>query len=61
MVKPINYELTEISSEPAPHLTFAKYVSLEGLPEGRYTAKLVARDTVTGKLIEQLSAFVIAR
>jgi hypothetical protein len=61
MVKPISYELTEISSEPTPHLTFAKYVSLEGLPEGRYAAKIEARDTVTGKLIEQQSAFVIVR
>lgn len=59
--KPINYELTEILTERTPHLTFSKYISLEGLPVGRYTAKIDAKDMVTGNLIVQQASFVITR
>jgi VWFA-related protein len=59
--KPVAYELTETQNEPTPHLTFSKYISLEGLPAGEYTAKIEARDMVTSKLIEQQVSFTITR
>jgi VWFA-related protein len=60
-VKPINYDLTENLGEPTPHLMFAKYISLNGLSAGSYTAKIEARDMVTGKFINQQESFVIIR
>ena len=60
-LKPISYELTENLAEPVPHLTFAKYITLTGLPEGKYTALIEARDVVSGKLAKQEAAFVIAK
>ncbi|HEX8492536.1 MAG TPA: VWA domain-containing protein [Pyrinomonadaceae bacterium] len=59
--RPSYFELTETLDEPTPHLTFSKYLSLGGLPLGRYTAKIEARDMVTGNLINQQAAFVITR
>jgi VWFA-related protein len=61
VVKPINYDLTETLSEPTPHQTFAKYISLDGLSAGSYTAKIEARDMVTGKFINQQVSFVITQ
>lgn len=60
-LKPIEYELTENLGEPVPHLTFAKYITLTGLPEGKYTALIEARDSVAGKLAKQQAAFVITK
>lgn len=59
--KPVAYELTETQSEPVPHLTFAKYISLAGLPLGKYTAMIEATDKVTRKLVKRQAAFVIVR
>lgn len=61
VVKPINYDLTETLSEPTPHLTFAKYISLDRLSAGSYTAKIEARDMLTGKFINQQVSFVITQ
>lgn len=61
VVKPINYDLTETLSEPTPHQTFAKYISLDGLSAGSYTVRIEARDMVTGKFIKQQVAFVITQ
>jgi VWFA-related protein len=61
VVNPINYDLTETLSEPTPHQTFAKYISLDRLSAGSYTAKIEARDMVTGKFINQQVSFVITQ
>ena len=61
VTRPVNDELTETHNEPTPHLTFAKYVSLKGLPPGSYTARIEATDTVTGKLVNRQEPFVIAK
>ena len=60
-IKPIDYDVTETLAEPVPHLTFAKYIRLAGLPAGKYVAMIEARDMVTGKLVKQQTSFVIAR
>lgn len=57
--KPFDYVLTEIQSEPVPHLTFAEYLRLTGLPAGNYTATIETKDMVTGKLVKQEASFVI--
>lgn len=61
VTRPVNDELTETHNEPTPHLTFATYVSLKGLPPGSYTARIEATDTVTGKLVNRQEPFVIAK
>ena len=60
-VKPMDYELTEFSLAPVPHLTFAKYITLTGLPAGDYTAIVEATDSVARKLVKQQAAFVITK
>ncbi|MDT5061394.1 MAG: hypothetical protein QOH63_1853 [Acidobacteriota bacterium] len=60
-LQPINYDLTETLSEPTPHLRFAKYIGLDRLSAGSYTAKIEARDMVTGKFINQQVSFVITQ
>jgi VWFA-related protein len=56
---PIDYKLTEIRPEPAPHLTFSKYIALSGMPTGKYTAEIEIRDMVSQKLLKQQTSFVI--
>ena len=34
-IKPLDYLLTEVETDPVPHLTFAKYVKLAGLAHGK--------------------------
>ena len=58
--KPVDYTLSDIVSEPVPHLTFAKYIALAGLTPGDYTAVIETRDMVTRKLVKQQVPFVIA-
>ncbi|MCM3902926.1 MAG: hypothetical protein ND866_14565 [Pyrinomonadaceae bacterium] len=60
-VKPVVYPLSERASEPVPHLTFARYVSLAELPPGKYDAKIEAENMVTRKVIKQLVPFAITR
>ncbi len=57
--RPLDYQLSESPSESVPHLTFAKYVRLTGLPPGKYSAVIESRDIVQQKVIEQEAWFVI--
>jgi VWFA-related protein len=58
--KPFTYELTETLAEPTPHLTFAKFIKLTGLPPGTYTPVIEIRDMVQQKVIKQETSFLIA-
>ena len=60
-IRPLDYELTETVAEPAPHLTFAKYVKLTGLTPGKYSAMIETRDMVQKKLVKQEAWFVITQ
>jgi VWFA-related protein len=57
--RPLDYQLTEASTEPVPHLTFAKYVKLTGLAPGRYSAVIESRDMAQQKVLKQEDWFVI--
>ena len=59
--RPTDYVLTEPTAEPVPHLTFAKYFKLTGLPAGRYSAVIETRDIVQKKVLTQEAWFVIAQ
>jgi VWFA-related protein len=58
-IRPLDYELTETVAEPAPHLAFAKYVKLAGLPPGKYSALIETRDMVGNKVVKQEAWFAI--
>lgn len=58
-MKPLDYELTEIVSEPVPQLVFAKYVKLAGLAPGKYSVVIEARDMGLKKSVKQEAGFVI--
>ena len=58
-MRPLDYQLTEPAIEPVPHLTFAKYVKLTGLPPGKYSAVIESRDIVQKKVVKQEAWFVI--
>jgi hypothetical protein len=60
-IKPLDYELTRIETEPIPHLTFAKYVKLAGLATGKYAAVIEVRDTAQSKAVKQEALFVITQ
>jgi VWFA-related protein len=60
-IKPIDYVLTETSTEPVAHLVFAKYIKLAGLSTGKYTAKIEAKDMVTRKSAIHQVPFVITQ
>jgi hypothetical protein len=57
--KPLDYELTETVGEPVPHLTFARYLKLDGLPSGKYLALIESRDMVQQKVSRQEASFEI--
>jgi VWFA-related protein len=57
--RPLDYQLTEPTTEPVPHLTFAKYVKLTGLLAGKYSAVIESRDIVQQKVLKQEAWFVI--
>ena len=57
--KPLDYELTDIVVEPVLHLTFAKYLKLEGLATGKYLALIESRDMVQQKVLKQEARFEI--
>ena len=61
VTKPLDYELTETSADPVPHLTFAKYVKLAGLQAGKYMAVIEARDMVHQKVLKQEAFFVVTQ
>lgn len=58
-MKPLDYELTEIATEPVPHLTFAKYIKLAGLAAGKYSVVIEATDMGQRKSLKQEAWFVI--
>ena len=58
-MKPIDYQLTEIVTEPVPQLVFAKYIKLAGLATGKYSAVIEARDMGQKKSVKQEAWFVI--
>jgi VWFA-related protein len=57
--KPIDYVLTETVAQPVPHLTFAKFLSLDGFAPGDYTALIDTTDTVTHKHLIKRVAFAV--
>ena len=61
VIKPLDYELSNIVVEPVPHLTFAKYVKLAGLSPGKYSVAIESRDVVQKKTIKQEGAFTIVQ
>ena len=57
--KPFDYVLSDVENSPVPHLTFAEYIKLAGLPPGKYTAAIEIKDMVTRKLVKQDAPFTI--
>ena len=57
--RPIDYQLTETTTDPVPHLTLAKYIKLTDLPAGKYSAVIESRDLVQKKVAKQEVPFVI--
>ena len=51
--KPFEFELTEITSDPLPHVAFAKFIKLTGLPAGKYKAVIQSKDMVKQKVLTQ--------
>ena len=60
-MKPIDYQLTEIEAEPVPNLTFANYIKLAGMPTGKYSVMIEARDITQRKTLKQEASFVITQ
>ena len=54
-----DFVLTDIESQPVPHLTFAQYVPLATLAPGRYQAMIETKDMVTRKSTKQEASFEI--
>jgi len=59
--RPLDYELTDTVPEPLPHLTFAKYVKLAGLPNGKYTIGIETKEMVHQKVVKQEAFFEITQ
>jgi hypothetical protein len=59
VTRPVDYQLTDVSTEPMPGLTFAKYIKLTGLAPGRYSAVIESRDIAQQKVLKQEAWFVI--
>ncbi|MDX6531136.1 MAG: hypothetical protein QOH41_3426 [Blastocatellia bacterium] len=57
--RPMDYQLTETSTEPVPSLTFAKYIKLAGLAPGKYSAVIESRDISQQKVLKQEAWFII--
>jgi VWFA-related protein len=54
-----DFVLTDIETQPVPHLTFAQYLRLAGLAPGRYQAMIETKDMVTRKSSKQEASFEI--
>ena len=54
-----DFVLTDVQSQPVPHLTFAQYVKLANLAAGRYQAMIETKDMVTRKSTKQEASFEI--
>jgi VWFA-related protein len=59
VMRPLDYQLTETVTEPVPHMTFAKYIKLAGLPPGKYSAVIESRDIFQQKVAKQEAWFSI--
>jgi VWFA-related protein len=59
--KPIEHTLTDTLVDPVPHLTFAKFVSLTGLVEGKYTAMINVKDMANSKTFSQQASFSVVK
>jgi hypothetical protein len=59
VARPVDYQLTEPATEPVTHLTFAKYIKLNNLPPGKYSAVIESRDLVQQKALTQEAWFLI--
>lgn len=59
--KPFEFELSEITSDPVPHVPFAKFVKLTGLPPGKYKAVIQSKDMIKLKVLTQDIWFEILR
>ena len=59
--RPLDYQLIEAPTESLPHLTFAKYFKLTGLPPGKYSAVIESRDIVQQKVLKQEAWFEITQ
>lgn len=57
--KPFDFVLSDVENKPVPHLTFAEYIRLSGMPPGNYTVTIEAKDMVSKKLIKQESSFTL--
>jgi len=49
--KPFEFELSEITSDPVPHVAFAKFIKLTGLSAGKYKAVIQSKDMVKQKVL----------
>jgi len=58
--RPVDYQLTDVSTVPVTTLTFAKYIKLARLGPGSYSAVIESRDMQQQKVIKQEAWFVIA-
>jgi VWFA-related protein len=58
--KPVEYALADVVAAPVPHLAFAKFVALTGLPPGSYTAAIEISDPATKAVVTRRVPFVIA-
>jgi len=54
-----DFVLTDIQSQPVPHLEFAEYLRLANLAPGRYQAMIETKDMVTRKSTKQEASFEI--
>jgi hypothetical protein len=54
-----DFVLTDVQSQPVPHLTFAEYLRLTGLAAGKYVAMIETKDMVTRKSSKQEAPFEI--
>jgi VWFA-related protein len=59
VTKPFDFVLTDIHSQPVPHLQFAEYLRLTSLAPGRYQATIETKDMVTRKFTKQEASFEI--
>jgi VWFA-related protein len=57
--RPVDYQLTERSTDQVPALTFAKYIKLSGLAPGRYSAVIESRDIARQQMLKQEAWFII--
>jgi hypothetical protein len=60
-MKPLDYQLTDVQTEPVSHLTFAKYIKLKDLKPGKYTVVIETRDMVQQKRVRQETGLSITQ